>query len=108
MRTMITLVNYILNYWKAVRIHPLKSGYVPVTTEPTIPPLIRAQIEGVHNSVVGHFGVEYTRKALQISRGVNDKRLRRFVAKFVRDCPVCQLRSAMNRQIMTHHFTTAS
>ncbi len=31
------------------------------------------------------------------------------MAKFVRDCQVCQLiRSAMNRQIMTYHFTTAS
>jgi hypothetical protein len=32
----------------------------------------------------------------------------RHIAKFVRDCTVCQLRSAINRQIKTHCFTTAS
>ncbi len=80
---------------------------LPVTTEPTILPLIQTQIKEVHNSVVGHFGVEYIRKAL-LSRGVNDKGLSRFVAKFVRDCSLCQLLSAMSRKIMTHRFTTAS
>ncbi len=79
----------------------------PVTTEPLIPPLLRAKIEAVHNSTSGHFGVEYTRKVL-LSRGVSDDGLRRHVAKFVRDCPVCQLRSAVNRQIKTHRFATAS
>ncbi len=34
--------------------------------------------------------------------------LRRAVTKFVRDCPVCQLRSVLHRQIKTHRFTTAS
>jgi hypothetical protein len=79
----------------------------PVTTEPAIPPAIRARIEAVHNSVVGHFGVDYTRKVL-LGRGVNDEGLRRYITKFVRDCLVCQLRSAVNRQIMTNRFTTAS
>jgi hypothetical protein len=79
----------------------------PVTTEPSIPPLLRAKIEAVHNSTSGHFGVEYTRKVL-LSKGVSDDELRRHVAKFVRDCPVCQLRSDANRQIKTHRFTTAS
>ena len=63
----------------------------PVTTEPSIPPSLRAKIEAVHNSTSGHFGVEYTRKVL-LSKGVSDDGLRRHVAKFVRDCPVCQLR----------------
>ncbi len=62
----------------------------PVTTEPSIPPLLRAKIEVVHNSTSGHFGVEYTRKVL-LSKGVSDDGLRRHVAKFVRECPVCQL-----------------
>ncbi len=79
----------------------------PVTTEPSIPPSLRAKIEAVHNSTSGHFGVEYTRMVL-LSRGVSDDGLRRHVAKFVRDCPVCQLRSAVNRQIKAHRFTTAS
>ncbi len=51
--------------------------------------------------------MDYTRKVL-LGRGVNDEGLRRYITKFVRDCPVCQLRSAVNRQIMTHRFTTAS
>ncbi len=79
----------------------------PVTTEPSIPPPLRAKIEAVHNSTSGHFGVEYTRKVL-LSKGVHDDGLRRHVAKFVRDCPVCQLRSDVNRQIKTHRFTAAS
>jgi hypothetical protein len=47
---------------------------LPVTAEPSIPPLIRAQIEKVHNSVVEYFGEEYTRKAL-LGRGVIDQGL---------------------------------
>jgi hypothetical protein len=83
------------------------SNSKPVTTEPSIDPSLRTKIEAVHNSVSGHFGVEYTRKVL-LDRGVNDDGLRRAVTKFVRDCPVCQLRSVLNRQIKTHRFTTAS
>jgi hypothetical protein len=51
--------------------------------------------------------VEYTRKVL-LDRGVDDDGLRRAVTNFVRDCPVCQLRSVLNRQIKTYRFTTAS
>jgi hypothetical protein len=79
----------------------------PVSTEPPIDPNLRTKIEAVHNSVSGHFGMEYTRKVL-LGRGVDDDGLRRAVTKFVRDCPVCQLRSVLNRQIKTHRFTTAS
>jgi hypothetical protein len=79
----------------------------PVVTEPKIPVELRENIEKVHNSVTGHFGVEYTRKLL-LSHGVNDDGLRRWVTKFIRECPVCQLRSVLNRQIKTHPFTTAS
>jgi hypothetical protein len=43
-----------------------------------------------------------------LDRGVDDDGLRRAVTKFVRDCPVCQLRSVLNRQIKTHRFTIAS
>ncbi len=39
---------------------------------------------------------------------MDDEGLRRAVTKFVRDCPVRQLRSVLNRQIKTHRFTTAS
>ncbi len=66
-------------------------GHIPVTTEPSIDPTLKYKIEAVHNSVAGHFGVEYTRKVL-LGRGVNDEGLRRAVTKYVRECPVCQLR----------------
>jgi transposase InsO family protein len=79
----------------------------PVTTEPAIEPNLRAKIEAAHNSVSGHFGIEYTRKVL-LGRRVNDERLRQVITKFVCECPVCQLRSVLNRQIKTHRFTTAS
>jgi transposase InsO family protein len=64
-------------------------------------------MEAVHNSVSGHFVVDYTRRVL-LSKGVSDKGLRRYVVKFVRECPVCQLRSVLNRQIKTDRFTAAS
>jgi hypothetical protein len=81
---------------------------ITVTTEPSIDPILRSKIEAVHNSVAGHFGVEYKRKVL-LGRGVNDEGLRRAVTKYVRECPVCQLRSVvLKRQIKTHRFTTAS
>jgi hypothetical protein len=51
--------------------------------------------------------VDYTRKVL-LGRGVNEEGLGGSITKFVRDCPVCQLRSVLNRQIKTHRFTTAS
>ncbi len=56
----------------------------PVNTEPTIDPNLRTKIEAVHNSVSGHFSVEYTRKVL-LREGVNDEGLRRAATKFVRD-----------------------
>ncbi len=43
-----------------------------------------------------------------LGRGVSDKGLRRAVTKYVRDCPLCQLRSVLNRQIKTRRFATAS
>ncbi len=83
------------------------SNSKPVTTEPSIDPSLRTKIEAVHNSVSGHLGLEHMRKVL-LDREVNDDGLRRAVTKFVRDCPVCQLRSVQNRLIKFHRFNTAS
>ena len=57
------------------------SNSKPVTTEPSIDPSLRTKIESAHNSVSGHFGVEYTRKVL-LNRGVDDDGSRRAVTKF--------------------------
>ncbi len=61
----------------------------------------------MHNSVSGQCGAEYTRKVL-LDKGVSNEGLRRAITKFVRDCPVCQLSSVLDRQIVTHRYTTAS
>ncbi len=63
---------------------------IPVTTEPSIDPFLKSKKEAVHNSVSGHFGVEYARKVL-LGRGVSDEGLRRAITKYVRECPVRQL-----------------
>ncbi len=55
----------------------------------------------------GYFGVEYTWKVLA-GKGIKSEGLRRATTKFVRECSVCQLRSVLNRQIVTHRYTTAS
>ncbi len=81
-------------------------GNKPVTTEPAIDAELREKIKEVHNSVSRHFDVEYTGKVLG-GRGVKSEGLRRAITKFVRECQVCQLRSVLNRQIVTHRHTTA-
>ncbi len=63
---------------------PNSKDGIPVTTEPSIDPTLKSKNEAVHNSVAGHFGVEYTRKVL-LGRGVNDEGLRRAVTKYVRE-----------------------
>ncbi len=52
----------------------------PATTKPSIDPNFQTKIEAVHNSISGHFGVEYTRKVL-FGRKVDDDGLRRAVTK---------------------------
>jgi transposase InsO family protein len=64
-------------------------------------------IGGVHNSTVGHFGVERTIARLHKSEQVW-KHLRLHVRQFVRQCPHCQKMSALRHTIKTHRFTTAS
>jgi transposase InsO family protein len=61
----------------------------------------------VHNSTVGHFGVERTIARLHKSNQVW-KHLRAHVRQYVRQCPHCQKMSALRLAIKTHPFTTAS
>jgi hypothetical protein len=55
-------------------------GDRPVTIEPAIDAGLREKIKEVHNSVSGHFGVEYTRKVL-IDKGIGSEGLRRAITK---------------------------
>ncbi len=43
-----------------------------------------------------------------IDEGIGSEGLRRAITKFVRDCPVCQLRSVLKRQKLAHRYTSAS
>ena len=61
----------------------------------------------VHNSQVGHHGVERTLDKLkQAEHGW--PYMRNHVAEFVRECPCCQKMSYLKTPIHTHGFTTAA
>ena len=64
-------------------------------------------ISKMHNSTVGHAGVEKTLDRL-MKGGFNWKRMRKHVRKFIRECPACQKMSQVRFSIKTHPFTTAA
>ena len=65
------------------------------------------QIGRVHNSTVGHFGVEKTISRLHNAK-LQWKHMRKHVMQFIRQCPACQLMRDKKLLIKTHPFTTAS
>lgn len=64
-------------------------------------------ISKVHNTQVGHWGVERTIQRLY-DNGQRWTHLREHVRMFVRQCPCCQLMSQIKIPIKTHPFTRAS
>jgi hypothetical protein len=64
-------------------------------------------IQKVHNSVVGHAGVEKTMDRLRI-KGQVWKRMRKHIRKFIRECPACQKMSQIKFCVKTHPYTTAA
>lgn len=72
-----------------------------------IPTELYRQISRVHNSNVGHFGVEKTISRLHENKQVW-KHMRQHVRQFVRQCPACQLNNERKLLIRTHPFTTAA
>ena len=64
-------------------------------------------ISQVHNSSVGHHGVERTIDKLH-KQGHKWSHLREHVRKFIRQCPCCQLMSHVKIPIKTHPFTRAT
>ena len=64
-------------------------------------------IAKVHNSTIGHHGVERTLAKLQNARNTW-KGQRRDIRKFILQCPFCQKMNQMKTAIHTHPFTTAS
>jgi len=63
------------------------------------------QMKSVHNSVVGHNGVETTLKRLK-DRGYMWKYMRQMVTKFIRQCDICQKNDARRREVHVQPFVT--
>ncbi len=61
------------------------------------------QIAAVHNSMVGHWGLQKCREFLK-DPTITD----RTITQFIRQCPCCQVMSRLNILIKTHSFTCAS
>ena len=67
----------------------------------------RRVIASVHNSFVGHFGLERTLKRLK-EIGETWEFQRQHVIHFIDRCPCCQKMSMLKIPIYAHHFTTST
>jgi transposase InsO family protein len=66
-----------------------------------IPSDLYSEIRSVHNSLVGHFGVDYTVKRL-LAKGIRSTYLREYVKRFCRQCSTCQkLRESFSSTVTT-------
>jgi transposase InsO family protein len=72
-----------------------------------IPEASYRDISKVHNSIVGHFGVEKTLDRLR-NNNSTWKGMRKHVSQFIRQCPSCQKLSDKKLALKLHPFTTAS
>ena len=66
-----------------------------------------SKIAFVHNSRVGHFGLERTVKRLKDS-GISWEFMRQHVRHFIDHCPCCQKMSLLKIPIAAHAFTTST
>ena len=74
-----------------------------------IPDKIFQRISAVHNSVVGHMGVENTlQRVYRDQKGAPEPLMRAYIRQFIRQCACCQKMSRVKYQIATHRFTTAA
>jgi len=64
-------------------------------------------ISQVHNSIIGHHGIERTLKKL-IDTGHNWLYMREHVKAFIKRCPLCQTMSVLKAPIHTHPFTVGT
>ena len=67
----------------------------------------RTLLGKLHNSNVGHFGVEKTMQRLQ-ARGEHWPYMREHVKAFIKTCPCCQKMSQVRVPIHTHPFSLSS
>jgi len=73
----------------------------------SIPAIAYQRIKRVHNSSVGHHGVERTLNKL-LQQGHKWTYMREHVRKFIHRCPCCQKMSFLKVPIVTHPFTTGT
>lgn len=99
--------------------HTESFGLLCSTVMPKIPVRIPSKmykcISAVHNSTVGHFGVELTHQRLgrsqaykELVKGNPDLDALKFVRLFTKQCPCCQKMSYLRVPLTTKLFTTAS
>lgn len=72
-----------------------------------IPKAERIILGQLHNSRVGHFGVEKTVQRLQ-AQGKHWQYMREHVKAFIKECPCCQKMSQLRVPIHTHPFSVSS
>jgi hypothetical protein len=72
-----------------------------------IPSTKRTLLGALHNSKVGHFGVEKTMQRLQ-AKGEHWQYMREHVKAFIKQCPCCQKMSQLRVPIHTHPFSLSS
>ena len=75
-----------------------------------LPVEVSARLKKVHNSLVGHWGLDICWRRLDQEqprrgeRGITD----RMIKEFIRQCPTCQVMNHIRVQIKTHRFSCAS
>ena len=70
-------------------------------------PLVYKKIGKMHNSIVGHFGLERTLKRFKDTKDVWQFQ-RQHIRYFIDHCPCCQKMSMLKIPIHAHHFTTST
>ena len=78
-----------------------------IDAEPELTPELRAQMDSVHNAIVGHGGVKRTCTKLH-AKGVKAKYLRQLVSRFISECPFCQKQNYRKNDTITKPFTVAT
>ena len=75
-----------------------------------LPSDIRDRLTRVHNSKVGHWGLDICKRRIREQHRRQGGRdiTYRMISEFIRQCPACQVMNRMKVQIKAHRFTCAS
>ena len=72
-----------------------------------IPENVYKRIKAVHNSTVGHLGVERTMRRL-LRQKYSVKYIKEYVCAFIKQCPLCQKMAMIAPVIVIRPFTVSS